>query len=138
MVLEALEDSYRSPKTEEAHCRRGELSIEHVMPQGWLQHWAESVADDPAAVQERNHRVQTLGNLTLLTNRLNPVVSNNPWLAPASNPSIEGKREALGGHSVLLLNKQLVDEHPGGWNDQDIDERTARLARQIARIWRRP
>ncbi|MFD4190808.1 DUF262 domain-containing protein [Amycolatopsis thermoflava] len=138
MVLEALEDSYRTPKTEEAHCRRRELSIEHVMPQSWQHHWSDGIADDPGAVQERNHRVHTLGNLTLLTNRLNPVVSNNPWLAPAENPETEGKRQALSAHSVLLLNKQLVDEHPDGWSDEDIDKRTERLARQVTRIWRRP
>ncbi|MEV4058394.1 DUF262 domain-containing protein [Amycolatopsis sp. NPDC049688] len=137
MILEALEDSYRSPKTEEAHCRRGDLTIEHVMPQSWQQHWGADFPADPASIQDRNHRVQTLGNLTLVTARLNPVISNSPWPPTAGAPSPEGKRAGINAHSVLLLNKRLVDEHPDEWTDQAINDRTLALGRRITEIWRR-
>lgn len=134
MVLEALEDSYRSPKTEEPHCRRGFLTVEHIMPQSWQQHWGDGYPQDPVAIEERNHRVQTLGNLTLLTAKLNPAVSNSPW---ASTGDGDGKRAGISAHSVLLLNKQLIDEHPHDWGDQDIDARTRGLSERVTQIWRR-
>jgi hypothetical protein len=39
MVLEALEDAGRSGLSEEGHVQRGTLTIEHVLPQKWQQHW---------------------------------------------------------------------------------------------------
>ncbi|MFD8496670.1 DUF262 domain-containing protein [Amycolatopsis sp. NPDC059657] len=137
MILEALEDSYRTSHTEETHCRRGELTIEHVLPQTWQTHWALP-DDDKSAEAERNHRVQTLGNLTLLTSRLNPLVSNYPWTRQDSGEGPRGKREALNEHSVLMLNKHLIDAHPQNWSDADIDRRTRALAEQVVRIWPRP
>ncbi|MGW3993922.1 HNH endonuclease family protein [Amycolatopsis sp. NPDC004772] len=107
------------------------------MPQSWQEHWSNGYSTDPAAIQERNHRVQTLGNLTLVTARLNPVISNSPWPPTAGAPSPEGKRVGINAHSVLLLNKRLVDEHPDEWTDQAIDERTLVLGERITEIWRR-
>ncbi|WP_447004063.1 DUF262 domain-containing protein [Saccharothrix isguenensis] len=138
MLLEALEDSYRSPKTEEAHCRRGDLTIEHVMPQSWQRHWP-LVADRGVDAAERDHLVQRLGNLTLVTSKLNPVISNYPW-SPTTlgdGTAIEGKRKAIGQHSVLMLNKHLLDEHADDWDDEAIRERTTTLAVRATRVWPR-
>lgn len=78
MVLEALEDDRRGKWAEHERCPRGRLTIEHVMPQNWGEHWGEEVTDHPSR-QRRDHSVQTLGNLTLVNERLNPKLSNRPW-----------------------------------------------------------
>src|SRR5262249_9291739 len=39
MILEAIEDSLRSPKTEDEFVTRGRLTIEHILPQSWGTHW---------------------------------------------------------------------------------------------------
>jgi hypothetical protein len=83
MVLEALEDCLRENKTEE-HVVRGKLTIEHVMPQSWNTiSWPlpAPVEDETVDIvsARRNTALQTIGNLTLLTQSLNSAVSNGPW-----------------------------------------------------------
>ncbi|CAL9340034.1 hypothetical protein SUDANB95_00248 [Actinosynnema sp. ALI-1.44] len=136
MLLEALEDSYRSSKTEEAHCRRGVLTIEHVMPQSWQRYWPIDGDVDPA---DRDQHVQRLGNLTLVTSKLNPAVSNYPWLPTTleDGTAIKGKRQILDDHSVLFLNKHLLKTYSDGWNDHTIQERTRALATRTVHIWPR-
>ncbi|AUI58580.1 DUF262 domain-containing protein [Amycolatopsis sp. BJA-103] len=135
MILEALEDSYRSSKSEEAHCPRASLTVEHLMPVSWQKNWSAGVADDPVARQQRERRVQKLGNLTLLTSKLNPILSNNVW---DNVDQKQSKRNGINQHSVLMLNKQLLAEHVR-WTDEDIEERSRTLATQITeKIWTRP
>jgi hypothetical protein len=72
---------------------------------------------------------QTIGNLTLVTKKLNPAMSNGPW---------PDKLEALNQHSVLMLNRHLVQQNPELWDEAAIRERTAFLASYIKRIWPGP
>ncbi|OKI08109.1 hypothetical protein A6A06_35255 [Streptomyces sp. CB02923] len=72
IVLEALEDALRTDHTEQLTAPDGDehlgakLTIEHVMPQSWREHWP-APADDPSDGADRDELVHTLGNLTLLT-----------------------------------------------------------------------
>ena len=129
LVLEALEDSMRSPKAEYPNAPRGSLTIEHLMPQGWHEEdWPLEVSDTPAeAITRRNHLVHTMGNLTLVTGSLNPSLSNDRW---------EAKRPALVKHSQLQLNRELADIE--SWNETAIVERSRQLADRVVTIWPRP
>ncbi len=125
MVLEALEDAARSALAEEAHVQRGTLTIEHVLPQKWREHWPlPDGADDFDAVMLRERTLHSLGNLTLVNGKLNPTLSNGAW---------ETKRELLSEHTVLHLNKDLlngyVDRAWGGGHDTRAGE-SARGARE--------
>jgi len=77
------------------HVERGKYTIEHVLPRAWQKHWPVE-SQDPVARDKRNHLLHTIGNLTLVTKRLNPRMSNGPW---------SEKRTALTAHSVLRLNQ---------------------------------
>ena len=78
------------------------------------------------AAVERDRLVHTIGNLTLVNDHLNPDLSNGPW---------NKKREGLGKHSVLFLNKELLDESTvDRWNEATILERGERLAQLAAQI----
>lgn len=147
MILEALEDDHRSTKTEEVHCLRGKLTIEHVLPQGWREHW-KLPAGEPAAVElraaQRDQLLHTIGNLTLVTSRLNPELSNRPWrdaeasgLGQGDNKG-RGKRSILSDHSVLFLNKRIVDGWPDEWSEQSILDRGDALTERFLQIWRVP
>ena len=131
MVLEAIENLLRCSKSEEEHAPRGKLTIEHVLPQQWQTHWPLPSGTDPVAGEiERERILHSLGNLTLVNNRLNPALSNAPW---------PEKQSALAEHSVLHLNKQLLD----GWRDSDFQESEIRsrgeiLADRVAAIWAGP
>lgn len=106
MVLWAIEQAIRTTKSEQIP-RPAHLNIEHVLPQKWREHWP--VGSDPTAVYERDIHVNRIGNLTLLTESLNPSISNSAW---------DVKRPALRKHSLLLLNRDLsvIRTHLCGMN----------------------
>lgn len=130
MVLEAIEDHKRGWQGTAVglggeRVARGKFAIEHIMPRKWHSHWALPHGGE---AEVRDRQIHTLGNLTLLTGRLNSRVSNGPWAGA------EGKRSALVAHDVLMLNRDLRDVS-GDWTDTSISTRTADLARIIAAIW---
>lgn len=134
MVLEAIEDFRRGwtgGKTGLGGERvaRRKYAIEHVMPRKWETHWPLAGLEDV----ERNALIHTLGNLTLLTGKLNAKVSNGPWQGETT-----GKRHALEGHDVLLLNRELLKRGREVWNESLIRERSGELASCIIEIWPAP
>ncbi len=140
MVLEAIEDAKRTEKSEFPHCPR-DLQVEHIMPQAWRNHWGGDLGDEPSAAAKRDRMVQTLGNLTLVTAKLNPSLTNLPWHdadAAQIKPGAEGKRTQLDQHSLLLLNRELVKQHPDQWTEGDIARRGQALAAAVVAIWPRP
>ncbi len=137
LVLEALENSLRSPKAEEPRVPKG-LTIEHVMPQAWREHWPLSQTEPGAeldAALRRDRIVHTLGNLTLVNGVLNPALSNLSWRALEEAKSKHG---LLSEHSVLQLNKKLLEAAPDVWDESTIDVRSRALAADACRIWPRP
>jgi len=126
MVLEALELDLRSDKTEQLLKTDG-LTIEHIMPQKWETHWPlHSHKPEQDELDRRDQLIKYLGNLTLTTSKLNSSLSNAPW---------NEKRQTLCNHSVLLLNRSLLEKNLV-WGDQAILERTSELAHRVARLWR--
>jgi hypothetical protein len=141
MVLEALEDAQRSPMTEQDHCPRGKLTIEHVLPQGWREHWQLTDPSDSTAAAERDRLLHTIGNLTLVTDRLNPALSNRPWTdeeAKARQVGDKGKRTLLDEHAVLMLTRPVVKDHPTVWDENAIQNRSASLAEDVIKVWPAP
>lgn len=131
MVFEAIEDHRRGWRGETSglgHERsaRGVYAIEHVMPRKWSAHWP--LVDGQSEV-DRDGIIHTLGNLTLLTTKLNSKVSNGPWLGSG------GKRAALEGHDVLMLNRELLREAGSQWSEQAIRARTRQMTEFIIEIW---
>ncbi len=131
MVLEGIEDherGYRGPAIGMGGERvaRGTYAIEHVMPRRWQAHWAPPEGQTAADIDPF---IDTIGNLTLLTGRLNSKVSNGPWSGPG------GKRDALHGHDVLMLNRRLLEDAKDGWDVEHIRARTNRLVDVITEIW---
>ena len=128
MILEGIEDLWRGGKAEEPVVR-GRLTIEHVMPQGWREHWPlspGSLTEEDAEAQ-RDTRLHTLGNLTLLTQALNSSISNGPWTT---------KRKGIQDFGVLKLSAELkvADE----WDDSAILKRSMELSKAIVEVWPRP
>jgi hypothetical protein len=134
MVLEAIEDHQRGWKNErhglgEERVPRGRFAIEHVMPRKWQNYWPIQEAGGEA---DRERILHTLGNLTLLTGKLNSKVSNGPWLGKG------GKREVLEAHDVLLLNREILKQAGEMWTDEAIRLRTQKLAQAVIQIWQVP
>lgn len=128
MFLRALEQHLQTGKTEELGLEK-KLTIEHLMPRQWKKHWP--LPDDAPADSEerRDHLIHTLGNLTLLTRKLNPAVSNGPW---------EKKLAQISRHSLLRLNKELEAHDIGEWDEKTIATRGKSLAATACKAWPRP
>jgi hypothetical protein len=129
MILEAIEDYRRGWKGNEEglggeRVTRGRYAIEHIMPRKWQAHWPPSPGTSSESGREQ--LIHTLGNLTLLTSRLNAKVSNGPWSV---------KRVALKDHDVLKLNMDLLDVAGSAWSEDDIRARTERLVDIVIKIW---
>lgn len=132
MVLEAIEEHLRSHYAEEPYVTRGPLTIEHVMPRGWREKdWPLPESPDfVQAARERERLLHSLGNLTLVTGRLNPKLSNAPWTE---------KRRILDKHTVLRLNRDLlIGFQQTEWGEATIRERGAGLAEAVKEIWPLP
>lgn len=125
-VLLALELHARSNKTESIRTNQ-KLSVEHLLPQNWDEHWPLS-RDIEEAERERTTRLEllhTVGNLTLVTGSLNSALSNSSWVL---------KRRHLLEHSALTLNRRL----PESWSTSAIRVRASQLADLAVDLWKRP
>jgi hypothetical protein len=128
MVIEALEDHRRGWKDSMEglggeRVARGKYHIEHVMPRKWQAFWP---LEPGVSDQSRDSLVHEIGNLTLLTSKLNSKVSNGPW---------SSKLAALKEHDVLKLNVDLLSLAGDTWSQQKIAERNQSLTQGILQIW---
>ena len=142
-ILAAIEAQRRSER-HESIALPPRLEIEHVMPQQWRHHWPEEVPGDRERAARRDHLVNTIGNLTLVTQKLNGALSNRPWTdaeahlaAPTGREAGKGKRSLLAHYSLLVLNKEIVDNHADVWTDQDMLNRGRELTKTILTLWPR-
>lgn len=146
-VLGAIEQHLREqdPKYEAVQLPSA-LQIEHVMPRGWRTYWDTDPKLDHDAAAERDRRVNTLGNLTLVTQSLNGSLSNRPWtdaeagglgLTEGGRPGT-GKRTLLDQFSLLVLNKELLSGHPDEWTDADIERRSSEMVEALCAVWPGP
>lgn len=125
MVLEAIE-VHLIPPTAGHQVVPKKLWIEHLMPKKWETGWPLPVVSEEAKAR-REHSLQTLGNLTLTTAKLDIKLSNQPW---------ERKREHLRAKDNLFLNKQLLDDiGDQPWDEDAIAARGKKLGEIICRIW---
>ena len=125
MVLEGIEEELRTNKAESGDVPSN-LHIEHVMPQTWHPNWPLPDGADDEAVVNRDRVIHTIGNLTLVNGRLNSSLSNAPWAS---------KRETLSEHSVLFLNKRLVNKGPKDWDEKAIKKRGKWLHKRAIEVW---
>lgn len=126
-ILEAMEEAQRTAFAEDSRVPRN-LTVEHVMPQGWREHWQlpEGVAAD-----DRDQLVHTIGNLTLLNGKFNPYQSNRPWIDGREPES--GKRANLDQHTVLFMNRELCNH--AIWDESQIRHRAGKLFGFARTIW---
>ncbi|MDX6632903.1 MAG: hypothetical protein QOG09_746 [Solirubrobacterales bacterium] len=144
VVLEAIERRLRTTLHEDLQLP-ATLEIEHVMPRTWQTHWDEEPPLSPEAAAARSKRVDSLGNLTLVTQKLNGSLSHRPWtdeealvVAPKGKYAGKGKRSLLEDFSLLALNRELTKHHTAVWTEADIERRGRQMTEEICELWSRP
>ena len=138
-ILRALEVASRTNRQESvAVATVEELSVEHVLPQGWEKTDHYPLSKEPVVTpMERDALLQTFGNLTLLTQSLNSSVSNGPFLDQENGEeSIPGKRTQICGQSILTMNAYFQSQP--SWSDESIRTRAKVLFDQAKALWPKP
>ena len=128
MVLEALELGTRNTIHHESQVLPTvPLHVEHVLPVAWTAHWSTPV--DENALLVRNHLLHNIGNLTLLTDKLNPSLSNKSFTI--KRPEIT--------KSLLALNSYFQDAKFAAptpvWDEDAIRDRAGKLFKIAVKIW---
>ncbi|CAJ3383279.1 RloF protein [Burkholderia pseudomallei] len=137
-VLGRINETYRTSKTEAIRFD-APVTVEHLMPQGWIENWPlpdgsrgvdpwSRNEDEPGvqASQRRDSLVHTFGNLTLITGSLNSSIKNGRW---------EEKRPEILTHSLLPINGQLHQYDV--WNEEAIIQRGKGMLERALKIWPR-
>lgn len=136
MVLEAIDGASHHSKAEFMPIQKN-LTIEHILPEKWEKHWplekeGKSAADILEQESRRNTLKNTIGNLTLVTNSLNPAISNGSW---------QTKRPEILKYSKSNLNRYFqpeTEDNLSVWNEEKILERADILADLFIQVWRAP
>jgi hypothetical protein len=138
-ILLAIEVERRT-RFNEAITVNSRLSVEHVMPQKWYEHWPladgrtgrtpeqrflDGESDPPS--EERERLVHSFGNLTLLTQPLNSSISNSGFPV---------KRVEIAKQSAFGLNRYFVDM--AEWDVDQMRTRGKALFESALRLWPRP
>ncbi|WP_456377868.1 DUF262 domain-containing protein [Lutibacter sp.] len=144
-ILLEIEKDKRGKKQEKVEFTNEGLTIEHLLPQKWYENWpleekyiskeefeiavhAVMTEEDTEGVyhkiENRNKALHHLGNLTILTDSLNPSVSND---------SFKVKKAEIAKHSTLKLNTYFIDLE--NWNEIEIEKRTNYLIESILDLW---
>ena len=127
IVLEAIEVHLYTGLTEKVVLGH-DLTVEHALPQNWVANWPLPDGVDPVAgATERDALKHTIGNLTLVTGKLNPAMSNASWPA---------KRKELQKHSILKLSADL--RAADTWDEEAIRTRTEVLSAACVGLWSGP
>ncbi|MCY3885540.1 MAG: HNH endonuclease family protein [Gammaproteobacteria bacterium] len=128
-ILWELEEASRS-EFAETTTMPPDLWTEHMLPTAWTKEWPFEQGEfverwsRERKSEERNTLIQSVGNLTLLTSRLNISAGNKGFLA---------KREKLKKHTSLFLNRWFLERDL--WNESEIRQRGQALADLAVDIW---
>ncbi len=131
MILRAVELALRTSKNELVVLPEN-LTVEHLLPQkGKLVDYPYSSTDlmekSETELKFRERMINTMGNLTLLTQELNSSVSNGPFAAKSAD---------IRKDSDLRLNAWLRhNEKYESWSEADILQRGERLFESAKTTW---
>jgi uncharacterized protein with ParB-like and HNH nuclease domain len=126
-ALREIERRLHQPRAERIEILSA-LSIEHVLPEEWIEQWLlpngnrgvtlfegfdnSRATEDVEATEKRDRAKHTFGNLTLLTQPLNSSVSNSAF---------EIKKPEIVRNSALALNRYFHE--PESWDETNITGR---------------
>lgn len=132
-LLIRIEAAMRTARNEIIQLDRG-LTVEHLLPQNPTPDAYESAdmtlaIDDETEQQFRKRHINTIGNLTLLTQSLNASIGAGPF---------SEKSQAIAEDSDLRLNAWMRNEPHNRWTDIMIRQRGLELFAYAEQLWPSP
>jgi hypothetical protein len=85
--------------------------------------------NDPRVIEtrRRDSALQTIANLTILSQPLNSAASNAAW---------QNKQKEIKKYVLLPITREVLDDMPV-WNEKQIAERSQRLFKRALALWPR-
>ena len=102
----------------------GKPTIEHIMPQTLSSQWKEHLGEQWEQIY--NEYLDTIGNLTLVTQE---------WNTELSNASFQKKQKRLAEHGLKLNSLYFSKENFDKWNEHSILKRAEFLIEKILEVW---
>jgi hypothetical protein len=104
-------------------------SLEHIMPKKWENKWPK--LSSPDAINERNRKLFTLGNLTIITASLNSSIRDGSWDVKKKG---KGDKHGLIQYAAGLdtFSHYLASPH---WDEVTIESRADFLYEYACKIW---
>lgn len=112
-----------SPMSDVKKLSSSSYSVEHIMPVKWQDNWMDSEMNENERVI-RNKTLKTLGNLTLVTKRLNSKLSNASW---------DKKKDTLKIYSTLAMTVDYLTESV--WDEKQIRSRGNEMFESAIKMW---
>lgn len=108
----------------------GRYSLEHMMPKKWENNWNKLMTE--SEILERNRKLLTLGNLTIITASLNSSIRDGNWNVKCNG---KGTKKGLKQYAVGLETLEQFLVLPE-WDEQTIESRANFLYSKAVQIWK--
>ena len=107
----------------------GRYSLEHIMPKKWENNWGQLANQEDKI--NRNRKLLTLGNLTIITASLNSSIRDGDWnVKKAGKTNKHGLNQYASGLDTF---SQYLTR--ATWDEQAISQRAEFLYDQAATVW---
>lgn len=129
-ILYLIESKIRNEKDSTALLGINKYSLEHLMPKKWRNNWNKLSSKESEI--NRDRKLLTLGNLTIITQSLNSSIRDSKW-----EDKLKGKNKkgGLTEYSVGLKTISQFLEYPE-WDEKTIEERALFLYEKAKQIWK--
>ena len=129
-ILYLIESKIRNEKDSTALLGINKYSLEHLMPKKWRNNW-DKLSSKESEIN-RDRKLLTLGNLTIITQSLNSSIRDSKW-----EDKLKGKNKKGGliEYSVGLKTISQFLKYPE-WNEKTIEERALFLYEKAKQIWK--
>ncbi len=128
-VLYLLELSMRNKKDCTSLLRFDDYQIEHIMPKKWEKNWPLNGIDE----RVRNEKILMMGNLTILSSKLNNSINNDAWeIKKSGKDGKNGLEEYAKGIKTFVDDRFLGSDT---WNEDKIQKRGEFLYEQAVKVW---
>ena len=129
-ILYLIESKIRNEKDSTALLGINKYSLEHLMPKKWRNNWNKLSSKESEI--NRDRKLLTLGNLTIITQSLNSSIRDSKW-----EDKLKGKNKKGGliEYSGGLKTISQFLEYPE-WDEKTIEERALFLYEKAKQIWK--
>lgn len=127
-ILYFIESYNRNEKHAVALLGMSAYTLEHLMPKKWEKHWGKL---DEQQTDARNKKLLTLGNLAIITQKLNSSIRDAKW-----TDKLNGRGESGGltdYASGIDIHKDFL--HATEWDECKIKDRAGSLLKKAKEIW---